>query len=137
MGEFKEDEIFLLSKEEYEKYQALIPVMGNYWWLRSPAYTSFAAECATPFGGVYDFGRDVFFSSSVRPGLRITDRESLNLKPKDQFIKYKNTWIYLGDNLAISKDEIAKHKFDDIDNDDGSSEIRIFLLEWRRKRKKG
>ena len=134
--EFENDEIFLLSKKEYKKYQRLIPTINDWWWLQSPGRYSYITAYVYRGGGVGDLGRSVSNDDGgVRPALQISTQESPNLKPGEQFEKYHNTWIYLADNIAISKDIIANHRFDIYRNNYKSSEIRTRLLNWLKNKK--
>lgn len=66
--------LFLLSKDEYEKYRSKIPRIKDYWWLRSPGH--FADNALYVFGGgtTSDCGTGVNFilvNLGVRPALRL------------------------------------------------------------------
>ena len=64
--------LFLLSKDEYEKYRNKIPNVPDWWWLRSPGHDTDRAACVTPFGSVNDNGHDVYDGyNGVRPALRL------------------------------------------------------------------
>ena len=129
-----DDEIFLLSTEEYIKYKSNIPLINAWWWLRSPGIRSCNAALVNNGGSVDDRGSSV--SSDIfaaRPALRIT--KSANLKIGDRFIKYDFPWIYIGDELAIAEVPIAFRKFDSVSNDYEHSRIRRFLLGWLKERK--
>ena len=130
------DEIFLLSAEEYKKYEPNILRIRCWWWLRSPGLDSHSAACVYSGGSVDDLGHNVFLSNgAVRPALRISNLESSNLKVGDRFVKYDFPWIKIDDNLAIAEVPIRFHSFDEKSNDYKTSEIRKFLLNWIDERK--
>lgn len=64
--------LFLLSKDEYEKYRSKIPHIDRCWWLRSPGYASFNAVSVFTDGSVYHHGDIVYgVMRGVRPALRL------------------------------------------------------------------
>lgn len=64
--------VFLLSKNEYEKYQNEIPLVDGSWWLRSPGiYANYAAYVIAG-GSVINSGYNVNYDGNgVRPALRL------------------------------------------------------------------
>lgn len=127
------DEIFLLSIEEYEKYKNVIPKINCWWWLRSPGYSSTNAAYVYRDGSVNDVGGNIRYDGvAVCPAIKFNPL--LSLKPGDRFIKHDFPWIYLGDCLAISEVPIAFRRFDKEGNDYDTSEVRKFLFEWKRSR---
>ena len=128
------DEIFLLSKEEYEKHKKNIPVVNNWWWLRSPGYSSRSTAYVDLDGSVDFFGYYVGNDSdSVRPALQILNH---NFKVGDRFIEADFPWIVISENIAIAEVPIAFRRFDPSSNDYQNSEIRKFLLDWYKERKR-
>lgn len=64
--------LFLLSKDEYEKYRNKIPRVNGWWWLRSPDYNSYYAAYVYPDGSVNSSGSSVDNDlGGVRPALRL------------------------------------------------------------------
>lgn len=64
--------VFLLSKDEYEKYQNKIPNVDGSWWLRSQGYNAHTAAYVIPCGTVCIGGyilHDDYYG--VRPALRL------------------------------------------------------------------
>lgn len=127
----EQDEIFLLSKEEYERFKSIIPLYSGWWWLRSPGDDSRSAANVDCGGSVNNFGyyycNDI---NAVRPALRIRNLESSDLEIGKRFVEYDFPWVYLGDGLAIAEVPIARRRFDAKNNGYETSEIRQFLLDW-------
>ena len=133
---FEDDEIFLLSTEEHKKYKNIIPKINCWWWLRSPGNNSYLASQVSIDGFVFNYGSTVSCSNvAVRPVLKISDYEALNLRLEERFVKYDFPWIYLGDNLAIAEVPISFGKFDDKSNDYKNSYVRRSLKQWVEMRK--
>lgn len=64
--------LFLLSKDEYEKYRNEIPKVNCWWWLRSPGNTTDYAAYVRTSGSVCCCGRDIRDADcGVRPALRL------------------------------------------------------------------
>ena len=127
----EEDEIFLLSTQEYEKYKDAIPEVNTAWWLRSFGGDSDCAALVSNDGSVNDYGYSVYCNrGAVRPVIKIgSSCNTTNLIPH-KFIKYNFPWIYIGDGLAIAEVPIAFRRFDSKSNVYESSEVRQFLLDW-------
>ena len=133
---FKDDEIYLLSVEEYEKYMERVPMIKSWWWLRSPRDNSETAA----FVYSYDFvlGLDVYCDNgAVRPALKL-NLKSENLQIGQRVMKYDFPWIVIDveNQIGIAEVPIAFDKFDDDSNDYETSYIRKFLNEWPEKRMK-
>ena len=142
-----DDEIFLLSSEEYNKYKSNIPLINAWWWLRSPDNSSDYSDLVAfvcEDGSAFNYGSRVSRSNgTVRPAIRLTNHEPLGVGAKyrdcvyhvgDRFIKYNFPWIVIDDNLAIAEVPIAFRRFDKESTDYGHSEIRRFLLDWKENR---
>lgn len=128
---FEDDEIFLLSEEEYMRYKNVIPVINSYWWLRSPSHSDDFAEGVDNDGSIY-YGDDVYDDDGcVRPALHL---ESSNHQIGDRIIKYDFPWIVINKCLAIAEVPIGFEKFDDKSNDYETSYIRKWLKEWKKNR---
>lgn len=133
---YKDDKIFLLSVEEYEKYEKAIPEINTWWWLRSPGDYSDNAAYVHSDGSVSNYGYNVDIDNvAVRPALRISNQESENLKVGERFVKYDFPWIKIDENLAIAEVPIAFRRFDKYLNNYDDSEIRQFVKEWLKGRK--
>lgn len=137
---FEDDEIFLLSEEEYEKYREVIPQVKQHWWLRSPGCTNLYATIVRRDGDVRDCIDYVFGGDCVRPVLRVNtdsrvalvtdDGKCRHFSIGDRIVKYGYTWIKISDDLAISEVPIGYEKFDDFSNDYETSYIRKWLKNW-------
>lgn len=124
----EQDEIFLLSVEEYEKYKDVIPKFSCWWWLRSLGYGRYHAADVGNDGLVNSYGHDVYNSyHCVRPALRL---KSSAHPIGSRLMKYAFPWIVIDSKLAIAEVPIATHRFDSESNDYQTSEIRQFLLDW-------
>lgn len=130
---FEDDEIFLLSTEEYERYKNIIPHIKQWWWLRSPGSSHYDAASVDSVGSVNYYGDTVNDALvCVRPVLRIALN---NLQIGSMFVKYDFPWIKIDDNLAIAEVPIGFEKFDDKSNDYATSYIRKWLKMWLGDRK--
>ena len=125
------DNLFLLSVDEYNKYENRIPYIACWWWLRSPGTYQYRAAIVSDNGGLYDGGDGVYdYAVAVRPALRIGNLKSSNLQIGSKFIRFGFSWTVIDDNLAICDIPIAFNEFDAKSNDYESSEVRKFLLDW-------
>lgn len=132
MFEYKDDRIFLLSIEEYEKYRDKIPQNNCWWWLRSPGLHFDGAADVRSAGSVNFYGNLVSNDDAVRPALYFS---STSYDPSDKFIYCGVTWVVLDKNLAIAEVPITFNRFDENDNNYETSEVRQLLLEWYMYRK--
>ena len=109
---FKDDEIYLLSVEEYEKYMERVPVIRNWWWLRSPGHNSESAAGVFNFGPVFGYGYNVTSEyGAVRPALKL-NLKSENLQIGQRVMKYDFPWIVIdaGNQIGIAEVPIACDK---------------------------
>ena len=126
--------VTLLSAEEYEKYKALIPLVQEWWWLRSPhANTSVLAGLVDLDGWVNNNRVDSAYGGT-RPAL-ILNSSSSNLAPGDVFEVHGQRWTVLGDGLAICNAIIEKGPFRQDwkakdANDFEASDIKRRLEDW-------
>ena len=141
---FKDDPIFLLSEEEYEKYKDKIPKIGCWWWLRSPSMDSGRAVNVNYVGSLSVLGYDVACDGAVRPALRTSNlklgKEFKSTKPpvfvmdeqRSVWLLVFNgvTWVQIDDGLYISELPIDFRRFDEKSNNYETSEVRKFLLYW-------
>ena len=125
---YKDDEIFLLSVEEYEKYKDEIPKIKKWWWLRSPGINHFYLANVDRGGSVFCSGNNVLNNISVRPALHL---EYSDCQIGSRIIKYNFPWIVIDKNLAIAEVPIGFEKFDDKSNNYENSYIRKWLKEWK------
>ena len=120
----EDDEIFLLSIDEYKKYKDAIPGLWR-WWLRTPSGNQDFADIVLLDGSVCFELKHI--ENNVRPALRIARN---NLQIGSRFVKYDFPWIKIDDYLAIAEVPIGFEKFDDKSNDYATSHIRVWLKEW-------
>ena len=127
-NKFQVKDIFLLSIEEYKKYEKYILKINTCWWLRSPCYDSISAAYVIS-GGSVDSSGDVVSNDciSVRPALRISNLSSFNLNPRDIIQIFGIDWIVLDKDLVIAKEAIGRHMFDEESNDYENSKIKKYL----------
>lgn len=128
-------ELFLLSVEEYEKYKDVIPVIGSWWWLRSPGYFSNGAAGVDSDGSVDAGGYGVNDARGIRPAFRVQKSEILNLQIGDRKSCYDFPFVKIDDDLLIAEVPIAFDKFDDDSNDYEKSYVKRFLEKWKEGRK--
>ena len=132
---FKDDEIFLLSTEEYMKYKKVIPKVHCWWWLRSLGIISNCATSVFEDGSITVAGVSVDNDcGAVRPALKISHLKSYDLEVGDRIMVYNFPWILIDKNLAIAEVPIAFDKFDDKSNDYENSYVRKFLKNWIKER---
>ena len=129
------DELFLLSIEEYKKYKGVIPVIGSWWWLRSPGRFSNSAAYVDDDGSVSTYGLNVSLTFGIRPAFRVQKSEILNLQIGDRKIYYDFPFVKIDEDLLIAEVPIAFDKFDDKSNDYEKSYVKGFLEEWKETRK--
>ena len=132
------DEISLLTTEEYRKYKWIIPRIKCNWWLRSPGFDNFwkfaFATIVDPEGDICEAGMNPTWDNvGVRPALRnITGEYTLG----ERIFQYDFPWIYLRDGIAIAETPIFFERFD---NNDQSinydrSYVRKRLIKWKNTR---
>lgn len=130
---FKNDSIFLLSKEEYERYKDKIPKITCWWWTRSGGNGS----CSVAFvdcddSGYYKGGICASLDSgAVRPALKISDYYAHSGK----IVFNGVTWVRIDKDLYISELPIDFRRFDSTSNNYETSEVRKFLLYWFEERR--
>ena len=133
MFEFKDDEIFLMSIEEYEKYKNDILQIKAWWWLRSSGFKSDYVAHVYSNGSVSYIGNYINHDyDAVRPALYL---DFTDFNKSEKFVYCGITWIVLDEHLAIAEMPISFHKFDENNNIYETSEIRQFLLNWYNERK--
>lgn len=126
---FGEDEIFLLSTEEYEKYKDKIPeIYGNWWWLRSRGVYSDCATFINTAGGI-DYNGSIVYKNygGVRPALKLNGEYVVG----ERIVLYSFPWIVIDKNLAIAEVPIGFTIFNtDEKNRYCDSYIRAHLKRW-------
>ncbi len=136
---FKDDEIFLPSVDEYEKYKDKIPAINYLWWLRSPGDDSFRAASVDIdiSGRAFRFGTMVNQDCiGVRPMIHLPKGTIEINAPVGARINLHNfPWVVIDKYLAIAEVPIGFEKFDDNWNDYLTSHIRNYLDKWLRERK--
>ena len=123
-------DVILLSIEEYMENKDLIPLIDDWWWLRSPGdYQNFAAYINND-GDVNDCGSNVNRGgNAVRPALKIGNPESLNPGEKFQCAGY--LWTMLRGNLALCDSSIGETAFSNKDsNDYETSAVKRYVEKW-------
>ena len=133
---YKDDDIFLLSADEYEHYKRMIPHENCWWWLRSPGCSQFSAAYVQYDGSVSYGGLFVDVSDlAVRPALKCSNLESQIIKStihKDRFLFHEFPFriIDAENKIAIAEVPITFDMFDEETNDYETSYIRSKLLAW-------
>ena len=123
-----EYEITLLTKEEYEAYKEQIPLIYDWWWLRSPGGSSNYAAGVGSGGSVDDGGDGVNdVTVAVRPALK---SKIIDLQIGEKFIALGNRWVMIGDGFAISEDVITHQRYDSESNVWETSELKAWLEAW-------
>ena len=126
-----EYEITLLTKEEYEAHWEQIPLVTDWWWLRSPGGNSSYAAYVDIDDSVYERGDDVHDDLyAIRPALKSA---IINLPIGEKFIALGNRWIMIDDGFAISEDVITHRRYDNKSNDWETSKLKEWLEDWAKK----
>lgn len=131
------DKITLLSAEEYEQCKEHIPVLGEWWWLRSPGcYGDYAAYVGDN-GGIYDIGSDVSDSyGSVRPVVVLRlNPESVNLQIGDKLHFAGYSWTMIAPDMALCDEAVGRTCFRKDwrapnANDYEKSDVKVWLEKW-------
>ena len=133
---YGDDEIFLLSSEEYDRYKQNIPKIAILWWLRTPGGNQKTASTVYGNGSIYYSGDYVYYDcGAIRPALKIFDKAFKDIEVGNRYIKYDFPWIKVDENLAIAELPIGFCRFDIESNDYKTSEIRKYINEWKECRK--
>ena len=129
----------LLSVEEYKEYKDNIPLLHICWWLRSPGSRDKHVMTVNSKGKVNADGiladltdKTGFCLVALRPALKITNLESLDLQIKDQFELVTHGFTVISDNLAICNDTFTSMAFrrDGSSNDYEISDVKKYIEEW-------
>lgn len=129
---FENDEIFLLSAEEYEKYEDVIPECKTYWWLRTPGYGSNYASCVDYSGDLhYDGDYVINLYRGMRPALK----SEIFKEIEKRYSVGTFSFTCIDEGLGIATVPISFDKFDDGLSDYKKSYIRKWLIDWNKKNK--
>ena len=133
-------EITLLSVEEAKKAPEDLRAIGEWWWLRSPGLSGFRASFVNLDGYVYAGGSRVGISdTAVRPALRVSNLNSVNLQIGDEVALADHTWTVIPGGMALMNDIIGYHPFrkdwqaKDA-NDYEKSDVKKYLEAWAKER---
>ena len=122
------NKLFLLSIEECEKYRELIHNACNWWWLRSRGELCDTVCAVRPEGSIFFGGAYVYCDNvCIRPAFK-SKKLASNFDVGDRYCSKDNLWIYLGDDIFISKYVVTFSKFDDKSNDYDKSYIKNVTL---------
>ena len=132
---FEDDPIFLLSREEYERYKLKIPHINTSWWLRTPGIGSKYVAGVIYTGNVYDGYRVDNDLCAVLPVLKYDIGIYCEANP-ERFFDLGVTWTIIDKEkgLAIAEMPIMFSRFDAESNDYATSEVRKKLLDWYKER---
>ena len=135
------ENVTLLSKEEYKENKNLIPLINEWWWLRSPGSYQDNAVIVFPDGPLFDYNvnKDCVV---VRPALKIKNHKSYVFLPGDTIRVADTMWTILRDGLAICDEYIGRmcfrKDFQAIDaNDYEKSDVKKFVDKWAKENLKG
>lgn len=128
---YKDDELFLLSKKEYKKYENVIPKCRVTWWLRSPGFDVEHTLYIKHSNAIIAYGMNVRNECiGVRPALKIN---TYDYKIGDR-ISYKSfSFTVIDKDLAIATVPIDFDIFDEENNNYETSKVRKKLLDFANK----
>lgn len=135
MEQIVEDAIFLLSEEEYLRYQEFIPQLYFNWWLRSPDSCPDRVKFVLRDGSICNT-RSYNPWVCIRPAIYL-DKVKIKVY-ENTFVYCGITWIKIDNNIAISELPIEMQGFNKnkgMDNDYENSDIRSYILNWIEERK--
>ena len=125
-----------ISVEEYKAGKEFIPMIKEWWWLRSPGFYSSDAACVFGDGSVCAVGFIVFCEDiAVRPALRIGNLKALNLRPGDKVEIAGITWTIISEDLALADSVIAHTAFNHdhtVGNEYVGSDLESYIIRWWR-----
>ena len=154
--ELKIKEVALISTEEYHAYVNNIPPVEHWphnterwWWTRSPSYSYYTGgDTGTLYHKdykevycIHDDGSEhkkiTNQTGCIRPIIKITNLQELNLKEKDTFRMEGYTWTVISSETAICNNIIGNAKFSGRNpikyrytNEYASSNVKKFLRLW-------
>lgn len=122
------NKLFLLSIEEYKQYKELIPNAGDWWWLRTPGTLPCIVSIVYTDGTAVINGAQPFYDYTwVRPAFK-SKKLASNFDVGDRYCSKDNLWIYLGDDIFISKYLVKRSKFDSLNKDYKTSFVKNVIL---------
>lgn len=125
---FEDDELFLLSVDDYNKYKNDIPYIHAEWWLRSKV-SRFTAPCVCEDGKI----REMIIRANigVRPALRYNPLTTIS---KNNIINYKGGFPFkiIDDkkHIAIACVPIDFKPYASLVSHYETSDVRDFVLNW-------
>lgn len=123
--------ITLLSAQEYEKAKDYIPLLNDWWWLRSPGTADNCATYVDAKGSLNKNGHDVGYGSlAVRPAIKIASAENSDVKAGDKIEFAGNTWTVIPGEMMVCDDIISHHRFARKENSFMISDVRIYIENW-------
>lgn len=131
-GELAVDEITLLTINEYDKYQDVIPLINGHWWLRSPGEdgADYNSACFVNDTGVVNEYGDVVGETyyNVRPVLKLSGLQA-DMEPGDKVVVGGHSWTLVDkENKLVLCDEFVGHSnFDEISSDWEKSKLKTWL----------
>jgi hypothetical protein len=124
--------ITLLSLDKYRRHWKNIKQINDWWWLRSPGYTTSRAACVRPDDYLIEYGCLVnTIDIAVRPALILCGSHEIG-----QTIAFGGkTWTTISDSLALADEPLRNMPFRrDWKAADASSydksDIRQYLSKW-------
>ena len=132
--------ITLLSAEEAKEVPEDLRVIREWWWLRSPGYYAYRASLVTNDGYVDTDGHTVDdHDNAVRPALRVSNLNSVNLQIGDEVALADHTWTVIPGGMALMNDIIGYYPFrkdwqaEDA-NDYEKSDVKKYLEAWAKEK---
>ena len=123
-------EITLLSEEEYNKFKNVIPMIEEYWWLRTPGHHLNASKGINN-SGCANFTYYVYNTLGVRPVIKILLPNTKTLSPGDKLKVGNNDFTILSlgecEVVALCDEVIARRRFDPDNNNWEESELKRWL----------
>lgn len=126
-------EATILTLEEYDRYQHLIPDVENWWWLRSPRNYAYGLAHVFTDGTVGSANRAAT-NGGLRPALKLKVGKCKYLAPGDK-LELKGaeyTVMDIADDVVfvLSDEIIARRQFDKTSNQWETSELKEYLENW-------
>lgn len=132
-------DITLLSIDEYEACKNTVPLVDDWWWLRSPGNYCNNVTYVDYDGYVNIYGRRANFGfCGVRPAL-IFESNYLQFEDKVKILNY--TWTVISNNMMLCDDVVGQTCFNkdyetDNTNNYEKSDIKVWLHKWWKERAK-
>lgn len=131
--ELEIENVTLLSAEEYKQFKDNIPLISDFWWLRSNGINRYFVSYVYEDGDVLDYGYSVDEAFGVRPALIISNLKSLNLNIGDELKVNDNAYTVISDDMIICRELIGSQPFNKYrikGNEYETSDIRQFVNKW-------